>query len=88
MLIFFGLGNIIDYDLFLLLFIMFLDNTLLSGWWWWCVRLNDFITETFDTFDITLSLCKLLVHVNGGRNAQNNSYNSQSLSIERDHTFV
>ena len=87
MLIFFGLGNIIDYDLFLL-FIVFLDNTLLSGWWWWCVRLNDFITETFDTFDITLSLCKLLVHVNGGRNAQNNSYNSESLSIERDHTFV
>ena len=86
MLIFFGLGNIIDRNLFLLFIIVFLDNTLLSGWW--CVRLNDFITETFDTFDITLSLCKLSVHVNGGRNAQNNSYNSESLSIERDHTFV
>jgi hypothetical protein len=52
------------------------------------LRLNDFITESFDTFDVGFRVGEFLVHVHRRRNADDDGHDRECFSIERQHIYV
>lgn len=80
MLIFFGIG--IYGFWFLLVFFLYNEFSHLLRWWGWGLRLNEFITEIFDTVDVGLCFGEFLIHVCGGCDADNDTHDQKHFSIE------
>lgn len=89
MLIVFRLGNLFHGNWFFL-FIFFIIVMLKSSlvWWWRLLRLNDFITETFNAFNVGLRLREFPVKVGRRRDADDDGHDRECFSIERQHIYV
>jgi hypothetical protein len=88
MLIFLRLGV---YGSWFIILVVFLYGNGLRGRWTglgWGVRLNEFITETFDTFDIIFSFGEFLIDVHSRGDARHDGHDRESLSVEGQHIYV
>src|SRR5210317_2270803 len=89
MLIFIRLGGYRSW--FIIVFVLLYGNGFGGRWTWlgWgSMRLNEFITETFDTFDIIFSFGEFLVHVHSRGDARHDGHDRESFSVEGQHIYV